>query len=327
MSKSNTHRQFTRQHQPGAGFFAQAPSKTILPSVIDAEKVIDDMEVVEKLIKTFITCSGMHQLENDVAGVKTGNIDEVVLQGLLLGPKATLEDFCAIMNNNAVYASLFLSSTLGLLFAPPDCVVELPNDDGGKLVFFFGICLSVFFNILNVLGAVQIYVAKHKLLRESDALKFLAMSSNAILLSGVFMTLGIIGLVLAVFPVIDKTYGRAPLVFSVCLFFLIIPYVFSNGVNYLRRHAYFYYMAKGRQAAAQGHPPNVVSDDQHDPYDPTIAWTAFREWVRVGAALAGRDADRSNLVDVTEMEMAEQLLQEEKNKTIPDGDVDAAQAV
>jgi hypothetical protein len=149
MSKSNTRRSFTRQHQPAAGFFSQPPSKTILPSVVDADRVLEDMEVVEKMIKTFITCSGMHQLEKEIDGVKTGECDEVVLQGLLLGPKATLEDFCAIMNNNAVYASLFLSSTLGLLFSPPDCVGSLDNNDSEKLVFFFGICMSVFFNILK----------------------------------------------------------------------------------------------------------------------------------------------------------------------------------
>lgn len=165
-----------------------------------------------------------------------------------------------------------------------------------------------------MLGAVQIYVAKHKLLRESDALKFLSMSSNAILLSGIFMTLGILGLILAVFPVIDKTYGKGPLAFSVVMFALIIPYVFSNGVNYLRRHAYFYYMSKGRDATAHGNKPNAVDEENHDPYDPTIAWSAFKEWKRVGSALAGRDADRSNLVDVAEMEASEALLVEEKTK-------------
>ena len=116
---------------------------------MDADRVFEDMEVVEKMIKTFITCSGMHQLEKEIDGVKTGECDEVVWQGLLLGPKATLEDFCAIMNNNAVYASLFLSSTLGLLFSPPDCVGRLDKNDPAKLIFFLGICMSVFFNILK----------------------------------------------------------------------------------------------------------------------------------------------------------------------------------
>lgn len=162
------------------------------------------------------------------------------------------------------------------------------------------------------MGAVQIYVAKHKLLRESDALKFLTMSSNAILVSGTFMTLGILGLILAIFPVIHQTYGQGPLVFSVFLFLLIIPYVLSNGVNYLKRHAYFYYMAKGRAAAAAGNKPGVVTEDNHDPYDATIAWKAFKEWVGVGSALAGRDADRSNMVDVAEMEAAEALLEKER---------------
>lgn len=166
----------------------------------------------------------------------------------------------------------------------------------------------------SVLGAVQIYVAKHKLLRESDALKFLTMSSNAILLSGVFMTLGILGLVLAVFPVIHKTYGQGPLIFSVFLFVLIIPYVLSNGFNYLKRHAYFYYMAKGRAASKAGNKPGAVTAEHHDPYDATVAWKAFKEWMSVGAALAGRDADLSNMVDVTEMEMAEALLAEQKAK-------------
>lgn len=171
---------------------------------------------------------------------------------------------------------------------------------------FFCVCVS------SVLGAVQIYVAKHKLLREADALKFLTMSSNAILLSGVFMTLGILGLILAVLPVIYLTYGQGPLVFSCFLFLSIIPYVSSNGLNYLKRHAYFYYMAKGRAATKAGNKPGAVTEENHDPYDATIAWKAFKEWMTVGSVLAGRDADRSNMVDVNELEVAEALLAKEK---------------
>jgi hypothetical protein len=33
-----------------------------------------------------------------------------------LGPKQTLEELGDIANNNAIYAALFLSSTIGLLF-------------------------------------------------------------------------------------------------------------------------------------------------------------------------------------------------------------------
>jgi hypothetical protein len=39
---------------------------------IDTEAAIEDIENVEKELKTFINCSGMHVLAKDVESVKTG---------------------------------------------------------------------------------------------------------------------------------------------------------------------------------------------------------------------------------------------------------------
>lgn len=147
MMKKSSH--VEKQHMPGAGFFTQPPSKINVAHTFDTDDALDKIDTIERSIKAFISCSGMHTLKKEIEKVQTGDCDEVVLQALLLGPKATLEDVCAILNNNAVYATLFLSSTLGLLFSPPDLIASRANNDGLKAVYFAGICCSVFFMILK----------------------------------------------------------------------------------------------------------------------------------------------------------------------------------
>ena len=112
-------------------------------------EVTEAMEVGRRMADVFVQCSGMHAFEDQCEEVLHGRGGEVLLQSLLLGPKATMEDYCAILNNNAVYASLFLSSTIGLLFEPPSRIDALGNDDFMKILFFLGIVLSVIFNILK----------------------------------------------------------------------------------------------------------------------------------------------------------------------------------
>jgi len=133
-----------KQHMPGAGFFIQSPSKTSLPRGLDAEKVLKQLDILDNNVKAFISCSGMHGLYKDVEGMRTGNCDEVIVQALMLGPKATLEDFCAILNNNAIYATLFLSTTLGLLFNPPNVIAILDNQSAYKNVYFALVSVALF---------------------------------------------------------------------------------------------------------------------------------------------------------------------------------------
>lgn len=139
-----------KQALPGAGLFAQLPSHNAIPKVLKGvDDKMDVVEDIEKLNKLFVQCSGMNRLSTHCEKVKSAECDEVVLLALLNGSKVTLEDFCAILNNNAVYASLFLSSTLGLLFSPPDAIASLDSDATDKIVYFCGIAASVLLNILK----------------------------------------------------------------------------------------------------------------------------------------------------------------------------------
>lgn len=111
--------------------------------------VSEAIDIGRKMADTFVQCSGMHVFEDQCSKILQGEGGEVLMQGLLLGSKNTLEDYCAIANNNAVYASLFLSSTIGLLFDPPDLIADLENDDTSKTIFFLGMLSSVIFSIVK----------------------------------------------------------------------------------------------------------------------------------------------------------------------------------
>lgn len=139
-----------KQGMPGAGIFAQLPSHNALPAALsDADHKLKIMDDIDKLNRLFTQCSGMQRFYDKCSQVKTADCDEVVLLAMLNGAKVTLEDFSAILNNNAVYASLFLSSTVGLLFSPPDAIASLENDEPRKLVYFSAIGASVLFNIMK----------------------------------------------------------------------------------------------------------------------------------------------------------------------------------
>ncbi len=142
-----------KENLPAAGFFSQVSSLNArngpIPKLINTKETLDSLERTEKLIRLFVSCSGMQQYAKEVEKIKTGDCDEVILQALINGPKVTLEDFCAILNNTAVYASLFLSSTLGLLFSPPERISSLDDTSPNKIVYFVGIFISVVFNILK----------------------------------------------------------------------------------------------------------------------------------------------------------------------------------
>lgn len=112
-------------------------------------ELISGMEEARQSSETYAQCSGMHLFEDDCKVVLDGKGSDVILQALTLGAKSTLEDFCGILNNNAVYASLFLSSTIGLLFDPPDAIADLDNGSGAKAVFFLGVFVSVLFSIIK----------------------------------------------------------------------------------------------------------------------------------------------------------------------------------
>lgn len=150
----------------------------------------------------------------------------------------------------------------------------------------------------SVLGAVQAYAAKHKCLRDSDALHYLILSGSSILMSGVFLTIGIIGFILALMPVIYLTYGLAPLVIACITFSCIIPYeVKVFAFDYMARHVYFYYMMKGSRAARKLKMVDIT-DENHDPYDPTLAWKSYMQSYELSKIWASRDVLRSNLVIV-----------------------------
>jgi len=89
-------------------------------------------------------------------------------------------------------------------------------------------------------------------------------------MSGTFLTIGIVGFMLALFPVIYLTYELAPLIISVFVFLSLLPFEIKLFKDYLNRHVYFYYMAQGRNASMKKSKPEE-NEINHDPYDPTIA--------------------------------------------------------
>lgn len=138
-----------KEYGPAAGFFAQPFSENANYRPVSSADSANILEENQKLLNMFIRCSGMQLYMDKINDVIEGKGDEVILQALVNGPKVTLEDFCAILNNNAVYASLFLSSTIGLLFSPPDVITKLDEFHLGKGTYMVGILLSVVFNILK----------------------------------------------------------------------------------------------------------------------------------------------------------------------------------
>jgi hypothetical protein len=166
---------------------------------------------------------------------------------------------------------------------------------------------SFYYHYLSVLAAAQNYAAKHKLLRESDALRFLIISGNNILESGMNLTIGIVTLVIAMIPVVYLTYGLyASIAGFGALSIMAINYVVRYLGAYISRHVFYYYMSKGRLAKKMKQSIVELFADQEttDPYDPTVAWHAFRKYVKIGETLAKRDLDSSNAVDYEEFQQA-----------------------
>jgi hypothetical protein len=52
------------------------------------------------------------------------------------------------LNSHALYSGLLLSVTINLLFEPPSSIIHLPIQNANKVVYFFGVMVSVQLNVL-----------------------------------------------------------------------------------------------------------------------------------------------------------------------------------
>ncbi len=160
-------------------------------------------------------------------------------------------------------------------------------------------------------------------------------------MSSTFLTIGIVGLMVAVMPVLMLTFGVYALSCGVAVSAsIIIPFAVWQYGGYLKRHAGYYFMRKGRAAAKQHysdgsgtasqeyhgngkdgriHDQSINADRPfHDPFDPTVAWYSYLKLRNVGIAFASRDSDLTGAVDMTEFasvleadeERIEHLLQQ-----------------
>lgn len=187
--------------------------------------------------------------------------------------------------------------------------------------------------LFSVLIAVIVFASKNKVLRESDALGYLIFAQHNIIMSSTFLTIGIIGLMLAVMPVLLLTYGVYAMSCGVAVASsILIPFAVWQYGGYMKRHAGFYFMRKGQNASKNGmkagksvdgkvhdtHEMSPSEDDRnlHDPFDPTVAWYSYLKLRKIGMAFASRDADLTGAVDMNEFasvleadeERIEQLL-------------------
>ncbi len=146
-------------------------------------------------------------------------------------------------------------------------------------------------------------------------------------MSSTFLTIGIVGLMVAVMPVLMVTFGVYALSCGVAVSAsIIIPFAVWQYGGYLKRHAGYYFMRKGRDAVKQHHSngsgtagqehhgnskdtrihdQSMIADKSyHDPFDPTVAWYSYLKLRNIGMAFASRDSDLTGAVDMREFASA-----------------------
>lgn len=185
-----------------------------------------------------------------------------------------------------------------------------------------------------MLVAIFVFGAKNKLLRESDALAYLLKAQTNTIFSAIFLMLGILGLILALFPVVYLTYGTHALIACLVISIgAIVPFSVWHSYIFLSRHTQYYYMHKARKTGSKqqifpknGDPSDVhnfdkpgtgglnamestesSAVDRNDPYDPSIALHTFMTFAKISKILAARDSDASGVVSFDDQKVFEQL--------------------
>jgi len=131
--------------------------------------------------------------------------------------------------------------------------------------------------------------------------------------SGICLTIGIIGLVVAAWPMVYVTYGPYATMIIIGLAVLLGgPFVFLQLYLLDYRHVQYFYMEKAKEAqkvnssskAGKSSISPTESHEErlktHDPYDPTVAWNSFKVFAHISRMYASRDADFSGIVKVDE---------------------------
>jgi hypothetical protein len=90
------------------------------------------------------------------------------MMSMMHGPRQAVNEVKSMIDTSAVVCALLLSTTLPMLLAPPDEIMDLGRGHGLRVMTIVGSGISTLCSLCNILFAVMYGVAANRLVRDSD---------------------------------------------------------------------------------------------------------------------------------------------------------------